>query len=66
MEQTGYGGSSGVIQATLRRHGGRYNVAFCDGHVEGIRRDKLFERSDDALRRWNNDNEPHEDLLHRF
>jgi hypothetical protein len=24
----------------------------------------LFARTDTALRRWNNDHEPHEDLLH--
>jgi prepilin-type N-terminal cleavage/methylation domain-containing protein/prepilin-type processing-associated H-X9-DG protein len=64
VERPNYAGSAGVISATVRRHQGRYGVAFCDGHVEGIRREKLFEPSDAALRRWNNDHEPHEDLLH--
>jgi prepilin-type processing-associated H-X9-DG protein len=42
------------------RHGGRLAVLFCDGHVEGMKLDPLFfDRSDDALRRWNRDNEPH-------
>ena len=63
MERPGFGGSQGIIQATLRRHDGRYSIVFCDGHVEGIYRDKLFEQSDTALRRWNNDHEPHADLL---
>ena len=65
-ERPNFAGSPGVIKATLARHSGRYNIVFCDGHVEGIRRDKLFEKSDDALRRWNNDNEPHADMLTPF
>jgi prepilin-type N-terminal cleavage/methylation domain-containing protein/prepilin-type processing-associated H-X9-DG protein len=63
VERPNYGGSAGVIRATLKRHGGRYNVVFCDAHVEAIHRDKLFRKSDEALKRWNNDNEPHKDLL---
>lgn len=55
--------STNIIEATLRRHSGRYNVGFCDGHIESIPRLRLFERSDSALRRWNNDNQPHADLL---
>ncbi len=66
VERPNYAGSAGVIAATLKRHSGRYNIAFCDGHVEGIRRDQLFRKSDAELRRWNNDHEPHADLLHPF
>ena len=66
VQRPTYAGSEGVISATLKRHDGRYNIAFCDGHVEGIKREHLFERNDDALRRWNIDNEPHADKLHRF
>jgi prepilin-type N-terminal cleavage/methylation domain-containing protein/prepilin-type processing-associated H-X9-DG protein len=66
VERPSYAGSPGVISATLKRHKGRYNIVFCDGHVESIRRHKLFEETDHALRRWNNDNEPHSDLLTRF
>jgi prepilin-type N-terminal cleavage/methylation domain-containing protein/prepilin-type processing-associated H-X9-DG protein len=64
VERPSYVGSPGVVQATLKRHGGRYNVAFCDGHVESIRREVLFQRTDASLRRWNNDHEPHAELLH--
>jgi prepilin-type N-terminal cleavage/methylation domain-containing protein/prepilin-type processing-associated H-X9-DG protein len=62
-ERPNFGGSQGVIQATLHRHNGRYNIVFCDAHVEGVRRDFLFQQSDVGLRRWNNDNQPHADLL---
>ncbi|MHB8522963.1 MAG: H-X9-DG-CTERM domain-containing protein [Limisphaerales bacterium] len=66
VERPNYAGSAGVIKATLARHSGRYNIVFCDGHVEGIRRDQLFEKSDAALSRWNNDHQPHADLLYKF
>lgn len=66
VERQGYAGSEGVIHATLKRHRGRYNVVFCDGHVESIKRDRLFEQVDSALRRWNNDNQPHADLMTQF
>lgn len=58
-----YTGSKGVIEATRRRHNGRYNLAFCDGHVESIKDEHLFRESDTALKRWNNDNQPHADQL---
>ncbi len=57
-------GSEDIIRDTMLRHGGMYNVGFCDGHVEGIDRTKLFEKSDTALRRWNNDHEPHAEKLY--
>jgi prepilin-type N-terminal cleavage/methylation domain-containing protein/prepilin-type processing-associated H-X9-DG protein len=62
-ERPGYIGSAGVIRVTMARHQGRYNIAFCDGHGEAIKRDELFKESESTLRRWNNDNEPHGDLL---
>jgi prepilin-type N-terminal cleavage/methylation domain-containing protein/prepilin-type processing-associated H-X9-DG protein len=58
-----FGGSAGVISATRDRHRGRYNIAFCDGHTELLKQEKLFEESDAFLRRWNNDNEPHANFL---
>ncbi|MCP5523906.1 MAG: prepilin-type N-terminal cleavage/methylation domain-containing protein [Verrucomicrobiales bacterium] len=56
-------GSEGVIAATRRRHTDTHNVAFCDGHVENLREERLFALDDDSLRRWNNDHEPHRDKL---
>ena len=47
-----------------KRHQGQANVLFCDGHVEGLKLERLFfDRSDSALRRWNKDNEPHRERL---
>jgi len=46
-----------VIQ---RRHGGKWNVLFCDGHVESLTTPKLFDTRKTSVRmRWNNDNLPH-------
>jgi len=45
-----------------RRHGGMYNVGFCDGHVESARPEKFFKAADDVIRRWNVDHEPHREL----
>ncbi|MBI2948400.1 MAG: prepilin-type N-terminal cleavage/methylation domain-containing protein [Verrucomicrobia bacterium] len=53
------------IRDRSRRHGGIANAAFCDGHVAGMTFQTLFfDESDDALRRWNNDHEPHREVLH--
>ena len=47
-------------QVDQRRHGGRYNVVLCDGHVETVRPAALFDlRQDTVLRRWNRDNVAH-------
>ena len=59
----GFGGSAGIFRAGQTRHRGRLEVVFCDGHIEGPRSEKLFEKSDASLRRWNNDNKPHADQL---
>jgi len=59
----GYGGRDGILQAVQQRHRGRFEVVFCDGHAEGVPHARLFEKTDTALRRWNNDHEPHADLL---
>lgn len=46
----------------VRHHGGRVSVAFCDAHGEAIKLGWLFtNRSDEAVRIWNKDNEPHQD-----
>jgi len=46
-----------------RRHLGRFNVTFADGHLERAKPENLFSKSDNALKRWNNDNLPHKDWL---
>ena len=50
--------------AVKRRHGGRWNVVFCDGHVEHLRTADLFHtRRHDVLKRWNRGNLPHPELV---
>lgn len=52
-----------VGRAGLRRHRGRSQVLFCDGHVESPLNRLLFSSDVPRLRRWNNDNEPHREAL---
>jgi prepilin-type N-terminal cleavage/methylation domain-containing protein/prepilin-type processing-associated H-X9-DG protein len=48
----------------MARHQGKLNIVFCDGHIVAMKvQSLLFDHSDDALRRWNNDHEPHRELL---
>jgi prepilin-type N-terminal cleavage/methylation domain-containing protein/prepilin-type processing-associated H-X9-DG protein len=48
------------VKKASARHRNAGNVAFCDGHVEGLKfRELFFDRDDASLRRWNRDNEPH-------
>jgi prepilin-type processing-associated H-X9-DG protein/prepilin-type N-terminal cleavage/methylation domain-containing protein len=43
-----------------RRHNGRMNIVFCDGHVETFKTEKILDSKNPDIRRlWNNDNEPH-------
>ncbi len=55
--------SEKIIRSTESRHSGDYNITFADGHVDPIDRLSLHERTFRSLRRWNNDNRPHSDLL---
>ena len=64
-EGAAFGGSAGNLQAVQQRHGGRYNVAFCDAHVEMLPDATLFQKTDLGLARWNNDHQPHADKLTR-
>ncbi|HEV2392782.1 MAG TPA: hypothetical protein VG146_10515, partial [Verrucomicrobiae bacterium] len=49
-----------MVEATKQRHSGLYNVGFCDGHVEGLRGNQLFDvKNPNVMRRWNNDHLPH-------
>ncbi len=46
----------------MKRHQGKANVVFCDGHVESPTLHFLFQdTSDEALSRWNRDHQPHRD-----
>jgi prepilin-type N-terminal cleavage/methylation domain-containing protein/prepilin-type processing-associated H-X9-DG protein len=49
------------------QHGKDYNVVFCDAHVEAAPRANLFwPNLPLSARRWNVDNQPHEDLWAEF
>jgi prepilin-type N-terminal cleavage/methylation domain-containing protein/prepilin-type processing-associated H-X9-DG protein len=52
--------SSPTVQVTRQRHGGRWNMGFCDAHVENLRADDLFDLSNSVVaQRWNSDHQPH-------
>jgi prepilin-type N-terminal cleavage/methylation domain-containing protein/prepilin-type processing-associated H-X9-DG protein len=48
-----------LLDITKTRHNGRYNIAFCDGHIEAIAHVKLFSGDEDNRRRWAYDHQPH-------
>ncbi len=49
-----------LLEAQLRRHEGRWNMAFCDGHVEHGETPAFFDwRKDEALKHWSRDNKAH-------
>ena len=56
---------SQLVQAAIRqRHLGRWNVAYCDGHVQTQRTKEVFDYTDDAvLSLRNKDNLPHREFL---
>jgi prepilin-type processing-associated H-X9-DG protein len=52
----------GVAQGWFGRYHGHLvgaNTAFVDGHVEFIKDDALYGKTDAARLRWNNDHQPH-------
>ncbi len=58
----GLPGDDPLVSAYRRRHGGRWNVAFCDGHVENLAPAALWDLSNPMIaRRWNRDHLPHND-----
>lgn len=49
-----------AAKANQQRHGGRWNVGFCDGHVESLRMSGLFNLTNSLVAmRWNNDHQSH-------
>ena len=43
-----------------KRHSGKLNVAFCDGHLEPMTvKQLLFDNDAEWRRKWHRDNEPH-------
>ena len=49
-----------ALRLAAQRHGGRWNTAFCDGHVENLKTKGLFNfRDPNVARRWNSDHQPH-------
>lgn len=54
----------GSTKRSQRRHSGKANIAFADGHLEAVSLKSLFvDRSDALLSRWNYDHQPHRDRL---
>ena len=49
-----------IAHAYRVRHNAKWNIGFCDGHVENLAPRDLFDLSKDSVaRRWNIDHEPH-------
>ena len=56
--------SQGPVDWEARRHNGQFNCAYCDGHVAALPRARFFSAQDpEMLRQWNNDNQPHPELV---
>jgi prepilin-type processing-associated H-X9-DG protein/prepilin-type N-terminal cleavage/methylation domain-containing protein len=56
--------SAGSTARTHRRHRGKANFSFCDGHVETLKLSFLFsDTSEKALRMWNRDGGAHRERL---
>ena len=57
-------GKRNVLAAIRKRHFGKWNVVFCDGHVEGRRTKELFNYNDDAVFSLRNkDHLPHREMF---
>ena len=56
----GTGTTDFAIQFVKQRHNARWNIAFCDGHVENLRGLDIFNISNSVVaQRWNADHQPH-------
>jgi len=49
-----------AVQGMKQRHNGKWNVGFCDAHVESFTPAKLFNISNSVVdQRWNRDHQVH-------
>jgi prepilin-type processing-associated H-X9-DG protein len=49
-----------MIKVMPQRHGRKWNVAFCDGHVENLSATNLFDEGrPEVASRWNTDHQSH-------
>lgn len=56
------GTTSRLLQAQLveaKRHNGLFTIAYMDGHVEHMKTNALFGKTDAIARKWNRDDQPH-------
>jgi prepilin-type processing-associated H-X9-DG protein len=52
--------SDPMVKVIPQRHSGKWNVVFCDGHVENLITMNLFDEGrPEVARRWNTDNQSH-------
>jgi prepilin-type processing-associated H-X9-DG protein/prepilin-type N-terminal cleavage/methylation domain-containing protein len=64
LNASSVGAAVAGTKRSFTRHQAKANVVFCDGHVESPTLKFLFEdTSDEALRRWNRDHQPHRERL---
>jgi prepilin-type N-terminal cleavage/methylation domain-containing protein/prepilin-type processing-associated H-X9-DG protein len=57
---TGLPAGDPAVAAERRRHGGRWNMGFCDAHVESLRANQIFDLKNPTVnQRWNIDDQPH-------
>jgi prepilin-type N-terminal cleavage/methylation domain-containing protein/prepilin-type processing-associated H-X9-DG protein len=52
----------GILEWKVDIHPAGRNIDFCDGHVEPVKRFKLFEKSDAASQHWFVDGQPHPEV----
>jgi prepilin-type N-terminal cleavage/methylation domain-containing protein/prepilin-type processing-associated H-X9-DG protein len=56
----GWPATNAAVRAMKTRHNGRWNIGFCDSHVENLRAASLFNISNSIVsQRWNVDHKPH-------
>jgi prepilin-type N-terminal cleavage/methylation domain-containing protein/prepilin-type processing-associated H-X9-DG protein len=52
--------SDPTVRLMKQRHGGRWNIGFCDAHVENLRPIDIFNMTNAIVaQRWNNDHQPY-------